>query len=484
MNSVVLLPDGVGIRNFFCTEFVDLLHPSGDVCVWHGLSDETIAPLASRLSEAVQWKKLPAHRETLLERVLRQAKLYAQLYWKQEGGLATPQAKRRMVSRRARLLSTVSKGVARCCATPVGIVRLHRLHERAVLRSAATIESIRRFQKLQPDVVFCTHQRGIPAVPCMAAARRLSIPAATFIYSWDNLPKGRMAVHADHFFVWSDWMRAEMSTYYPEVSAKRVHVVGTPQFEHYFNTVLLRSRQEFLQGLGLDHRKPLVCFSGDDVTTSPFDPEYLADTARAIRQLDPAGRPGLVFRRCPTDLSDRFRRVLHEFPEIRVSEPLWQADVPNDWSRVVPTQQDIALLANLVSHTDVMVNLGSTMAMDAAIFGKPSIYLAYDPAGGMEKNVDSIYNLPHFGCVHELQPVYWARSATDLPSLIPHALKNPCEKEAARQAWLSKIVAQPMQGASRRCVAALRTIVAGRAAEDEFRTGAAAEPREVASSVS
>jgi len=39
----------------------------------------------------------------------------------------------------------------------------------------------------------------------------------------------------------------------------------------------------------------------------------------------------------------------------------------------------------VVHHTDVVVNVGSTMAMDFAILDKPGIYLAYNPQGS-DKN--------------------------------------------------------------------------------------------------
>jgi hypothetical protein len=100
------------------------------------------------------------------------------------------------------------------------------------------------------------------------------------------------------------------------------------------------------------------------------------------------------------------------------------------------------------------VNLGSTMALDFAIHGKPAIFLAYDPAG-TEPWVDQVYRLPHLRCVNELQPVYWARSPEGLGEAVRHALAHPEEKAAARAAWLHRIVALPLDRASERCAAAL-----------------------------
>ncbi|MFP5288100.1 MAG: UDP-glycosyltransferase, partial [Thermoanaerobaculia bacterium] len=275
---------------------------------------------------------------------------------------------------------------------------------------------------------------------------------ATFIYSWDNLPKGRMAVHPDHFLVWSERMRQELLAYYPEVGLERVHVVGTPQFEPHFDRERIRSRDEFLRAAGLDPDRPVVCFSGDDEATSPYDPAYLADLARAVREL-PEPRPQILFRRAPTDVSGRYSAVLAEHPEIAVCDPLWTATA-GDWTGVAPMPGDLSLLANVAAHCSLVVNLASTMAMDFAIHGKPAVFLDYDPPGAAPWAAD-IYRLPHFRTVHELGPVHWARRVDQLADVIHGALAHPGEKQQARERWLREVAAHPLERASERCVAAL-----------------------------
>ncbi|HYK43508.1 MAG TPA: UDP-glycosyltransferase, partial [Thermoanaerobaculia bacterium] len=297
------------------------------------------------------------------------------------------------------------------------------------------------------------------AVPAMLAARARGVPTATFIYSWDNLPKGRMPVRADFYLVWSDFMKAELLSYYPDVTADRVRIVGTPQFESYADSGLEESRTTFLQRLNLDPKKSVVCFSGDDPGCSPYDPEYLRDLARSLRSVPESIRPQIVFRRSPVDWSGRYDDVLREYPEIAVSDPKWQRVSDGDWSQILPTREDVGLLVNLVRHSDLVVNLGSTMAMDFAAFEKPAIYVAYNPVSNDPHwSVEDVYRRPHFGSVHELQPVYWARSRENLADLVMHALNQPGEKSEARQKWLHRHVLQPMAGASRRAADTLRQL--------------------------
>jgi len=471
MKFLIVTPDGLGIRNFLCGPFIELLLSEGEVVVWHAFSDKTLAPHRERWKEAVRWERLPSVREGLRERVLRQAKIYAQLYWHYEEDSSEAVLKFLRPSGRwfNHALAFTSRYLGRLLGNSKGVVWLDRQHAAA----ASSAEYLEPFKKLlereRPDVVFCTHQRASSAVPAMLAARSLGISTATFIYSWDNLPKGRMAVHADHFLVWSEFMRQQLLHYYPEVQEQQIHVVGTPQFEHYFNRSLVQPRERFLQNLGLDPQRPVVCFSGDDLTTSPHDPEYLADLAEGLRTLPTDQRPQILFRRCPVDTTDRYRRVIEKYPEIVVSVPLWTSDADGDWSKSIPTIDDIALLVNVVYHSDVVVNLGSTMAMDFAILNKPAIYIAYDPksVNGFW-SIHNTYRLPHLRCVHELQPILWARAPGELGNLVVRALSQPEEKSEARQAWLDQQVMHPLSRASARCYQALRLIAEDKAT-DEYR---------------
>ncbi len=461
MNLLLVIPDGTGIRNFLCTDFIEAAAAAGTVTVWHALPLATVAPFQARWGDRVRWLPLPPFREGIVARVLRQAKVYGQLYWQREPGLDLVL---RQLRPRGRLgvrgLGTAARVLGTLAAGPRRLHWLDTLHWAAAGWDGAAYDTVLRL--VQPDVVFCTHQRAGRAVPALLAARRAGIPTATFIYSWDNLPKGRMAVPADHYLVWSRHMAAEMATYYPDVGAARVHIVGTPQFEHYGNAALIQPRAAFLARLGLSADRPVICFSGDDAASSPYDPSYLADLAAAVRALPAPARPQLVFRRCPADVGERYAAVLARYPEIAVSDPLWTRPAAGtDWTAAVPTPADVALLANLVAHCDLVVNIGSTMAMDFAVKGKPAIYLRYNPVdlpADSDWTITNIYALPHFRSVHALQPVYWAEAATDLGALVQQALVQPGEKAGARQAWLDHHVQAPLDRAGARCLAALAAL--------------------------
>ena len=447
----LVVPDGVGIRNFFCTRVIDLLLESGEVVVWHALPRESVAPFQARWGDRLRWVDLPRIHDGVAERFFRQAKIFAQLYWQGKQTTDIQLKRRRPPSRlKARLLYSAARLIGRISSRPGGILWLDRMHCKAAARAPHMKEFMTFLDHERPSMLFCTHQRALEAVPAMLAARELGIRSAVFIYSWDNLPKGRMPVYADTYVVWSDYMKAELLKYYPDVIPERVDVVGTPQFENYFDRSLIVPREQFFSELGLDTGRPVVCFSGNDVT-SPFDPFYLEDLAVALQNIPAEHRPQILFRRSPVDTSDRFDDVLRRHPEIAVSNPRWQLVKGGEWSQLVPTQEDGTLLVNVVYHSDIVVNVGSTMGMDFAIFDKPGIYIAYNPAGSDGRwNIHEVYKLPHFVPVHQIQPIYWARSSQELGDLVLRGLTHKSEKSLERKAWLDLIVSQPLEKASER----------------------------------
>jgi hypothetical protein len=448
---LLVVPDGVGLRTFACSRFpAEVRAQGGQLAVWHALPDEVLGEHQAALGEDVPLHRLPVRREPVAARVLRTGKRFAPLYGEREAG-----TEKLLVDRASTPVDHVvhhaGKVLGRAlAAAPSALPAVERAHARASL-GRGDDPWTEQLHELRPDVVLCTHQRAGIAVPAVAAARRLGIPTATFVHSWDNLPKGRMAVAADHVLVWSDKMAEDLRRYQPDVDPATVHVVGTPQLEAHLERGGARPRQAYLQDLGLDPDRPVVVWSGGDRTTSPRDPQYLADLAEAVTSLSPP--PQVVFRRSPADHSDRYDEVLAAHPDVVVADPAWAAPADGGWDRAVPHPDDLAQLAELAHHADLVVNLGSTVAMDFAVHDTPALFVRYDPGGIDDRDWDvhDIYRLPHFASVHRTDPVGWVDHQDELAAAVAHALAHPEEHAHGRRAWLALEVAHPLDEASRRC---------------------------------
>ena len=185
-----------------------------------------------------------------------------------------------------------------------GLNRIRKNISKNERKTKLYFDSLATLQTENPAMVFCTNQRITTAVASILAAQDLGIPTATFIFSWDNLPKGTKIIETDYYFVWSEHMKNELQYYYPQVNENQIIVTGTPQFVPHFDKKIIESKETFYEKHHLDFNKKYICFSGDDVTTSPNDPQYLSDVVKAVKYLNTKGNNiGILFRRCPVDFS-------------------------------------------------------------------------------------------------------------------------------------------------------------------------------------
>ena len=308
-------------------------------------------------------------------------------------------------------------------------------------------------EKEKPDFVFCTNQRPVTAIAPLTAAKDLRINTGTFIFSWDNLPKATMVVEPDHYFVWSENMKQQLLKYYPFIDKEQIHITGSPQFEPHFDLQLTQTREDFFRENGLDEDKEYICFSGDDITTSPDDPQYLRDVAVAIKSLNKQHyNIGIIFRRNPVDHSGRYDEVLEEFKDIIISlDPKWKK-YGSGWNTVLPTAEDIQLQINTILHTKAVINLGSSMVFDYISFNKPCLFLNYDVDQKKDTSwsVEKIYNFVHFRSMPSKKAVFWLNSKEEIAEKLKLALSATPEDLEETKKWFQKINVHPPQEASQR----------------------------------
>jgi hypothetical protein len=463
MTVLFVIPDCLGIRNFLHSRVLEILIQKGNqVAVWHTFDEQVLAQM--QLHPSVRFHRLPAWREGVIERLLREAKVYAQLvrFCQRDNNILALRQRFRAAGGTQKKIIALAAFLLGCLFSGRhGSGRLARWHSRAA-RANNLVAFRQTLMDVNPNLVFCTHQRAAYAVPCLEVARELKIPTATFVYSWDNPPKGRMAVSADFYFAWSKHMAAELMTYCPDITERQIKITGTPQFEPYFNPDLTISREEFCRNNGLDAARPIVCFSGGDSITSPYDHHYLADVANELTHWPQATAPQLIFRPIPADLSTRYDSVVASNPAIAVSKPRWRMpEGEASWEGVIPLREDSALLANLVTYCDAVINLGSTMGLDFAMKGKPAININYNTQGVDEARwtIRDYYRVPHFKTVHQLNPVFWINSRAEIRQVLAQALGGVEEKKLAREKWKETLVQHPPELASERIVRAMEDII-------------------------
>lgn len=456
----ILLPDGIGLRNFAYSDFYKLgISNEFDVVFWNNtpfeLSDLGFSEIKITNSKNNPLTDVFKNARKQIELNLNIKKSSDLVYNTYRFPFSYKNIKSAIKSSTTRLLTKVYSS-----ENGLKIVR-----NKIISSERKTLfykESLATLKKESPALVFCTNQRSSSAIAPIVAAQDLGIPTATFIFSWDNLPKATMVVETDYYFVWSEHMKSELLHYYPYIENERVFVTGTPQFETHYDTSRLMSKESFFEKYNLDSTKKYICYSGDDVTTCPDDPEYLNDVATAVSQLNDEGQNlGIIFRRCPVDFSTRFDATLKKFDNcIFPIAPLWKR-IGDGWNTILPTNEDLDLQLNTMHHTEFVINLGSSMVFDYVTQNKSCMYINYDVKNKViqDWSVKKIYNYIHFRSMPSKQAVVWINRPESIKNLILENINTNFETIENAQLWFHKIVAQPANKSSERIWEAIKSIV-------------------------
>ncbi len=447
----ILLPDGVGLRNFAFTSFVEEGEKLGwEVVFWN----HTLFDLTELGYKEIKLTGKPRAFTDLVKR----AKINAELNYFEEKfddqvyqSYKFPSSNK---SIKAKIKNAIVHQLTKIYQGEKGLQKLRGKLKNSERKSVIYKNCKDVLEREKPDFVFCTNQRPVNAIAPLTAAQDLEIPTGTFIFSWDNLPKATLIVEPDFYFVWSEYMKEELINYYPFINSNRIFITGSPQFEPHFNLKLRRTREEFFEEKNLDLNQEYICFSGDDITTSPDDPQYLNDVAEAIQILNKnrETKLGILFRRCPVDFSDRYDIILEKYKDLIVPvAPKWK-QVGGNWNSVFPTQEDLTLQVNTILHSKAVINLGSSMVFDFAVFDKPCLFLNYNVENKKDKNwsIEKVYNFVHFRSMPIGKEVFWIKSKEEMGLNLKAALENSNKTVEEAKHWFEKINVFPAEKASER----------------------------------
>jgi hypothetical protein len=457
----ILLPDGIGLRNFAFTNFHKMgLEKEFDVTFWNTTPFNL---------DALGFRELKIENPRIhpLTEFYKNAQIQIELNQNIIKAKDTIYNSYRFSSTNKNIKSFIKNSVLKWIIffnnSPKGLNRIKdkiNLNER---KTKLYFDSLEILKQEKPALVFCTNQTITTAVAPILAAQDLGIPTASFIFSWDNLPKGIKIIATDFYFVWSEHMKNELQYYYPDIKGSQIFITGTPQFEPHYEKQFLITKEVFFNQNGLDLSKKYICFSGDDVTTSPNDPHYLLDVVKAVEQLNAKGHNlGIIFRRCPVDFSNRYDFVSEKYNDIIVCiAPLWK-NIGDTWSTVLPTKEDLILQMNTIYHSEFVVNLGSSMVFDFAALQKPCFYINYNSKNKKIENWNSqtIYNFVHFRSMPNKECVFWINNPDEIEDCIIKGMGNEAKNviDNAKK-WFEIINQHPPEKASERIWDAIEMIL-------------------------
>lgn len=434
---LLLVPDGTGVKNYLYSDA--LYHVDCKYTLLHDFNKNTVDYLKENTFVS-EYRSLPRFRESVKEKYLRERSQLLRLQHfseivKNETLITNYRPKKNTLKKKLFYKAVEWNSRNKSYAD---IVKLDAQYLKLIRKNPVYKVLKKQLEQLQPEVIFCTHQRAIIAPYVFVAAKDLGIKTATVIYSWDNIPKARLMLRADEYYVWSQHMKEEMELFYPEIDSSLIKISGTPQFQFYKDPHQIVDREEFASRYGLDASKKWICYSGDDELTSPNDPQYLDDLASELKNNALDCDYQIVFRRCPVDYSDRFNQVLKKHHDIiKPIDPEWTD--AGTYASVFPKIEDVGLLVNTVFHCEMVFNVGSTMAFDFLQFEKPCIYINYDIENNKDWSVKITYAFQHFRSMPSKEVVLWLDEKEDLIKMLQNILDSKYNLNVTKT-WFDSIV--------------------------------------------
>jgi hypothetical protein len=330
---------------------------------------------------------------------------------------------------------------------PLGVEHwLERRLERLLVERAAPEATLDWLRAVRPAVVLAMYPFLEKQMVTVAAAKQLGIPVLAFITSWDNLTtKARLVYDYDGYVVWSEQMKRELHEFYPRSRRRPVTVAGAPQYDVFFQEQYRQPRDAFLRCYGLDPARPVIlyCLGSPNMIREDYGALQFLERAAGHAAL---ARAQVIVRAHPA----HFEKDLHALDQVRARFPHVVIQGPHRHWENFPFQgeQGIVEWVNTVRHADVVINLSSTMTVDAAIFDRPVVNLDFDPEPGrpnqqMIKEINREWN--HSGPIARSGGVWLAGDIDEVVRATAAYLDNPALHRAERR-WIVEHVCGAADG--------------------------------------
>jgi hypothetical protein len=296
------------------------------------------------------------------------------------------------------------------------------------------------FARERPDLVV-TPTSGLyfSEGPLLGRADRARVPAIAVDLSWDHFttktaPLRRVAAMA----VWNQVMKqqaVEIHGYRPE----QVEVAGVPQFDLYADRAALASREAFCQRIGADPARKLIALT----TVPPVLYRYHDRAVEALADAIDSGCFGpaqVLVRVHPRDDLEAYGRFAGRLNVI-VEKPFRTGRVA-EGSTVDPSGDDRRHLANTLAHADVVVNVASTIAIEAAICDTPVVNIGFDGEQELDflDSARRYYRYTHYKPLVDAGAVRVAGNPTELVELVERYLREPSLDQAGRARAVEELV--------------------------------------------
>ena len=293
----------------------------------------------------------------------------------------------------------------------------------------------RLFDRHRPSLLISSSPGLIfSEVPLLRTAVRRGVRAMAVDPSWDNFTNKLLPVRrVDRLIVWNDLMKQQaiaLHGYAPD----EVRIAGTPQWDLYFKDGTVTTRDVYFRGIGADPSRQLITLTTTPRELYPHHDHVLRVLIRAMQ--DGAWRQPvqLLVRLHPRDERDAYAEF-ERTPHVMIEKPFRATVKAGDGMAIDITADNQRHLANTMRHSDVVVNVASTLAIEAAIFDTPVVNISFDgeTPSEFERSARRYYRFTHYANITRHHAVRVAESPAQLVEQVGRYLDDPSLDAAGRR---------------------------------------------------
>lgn len=295
------------------------------------------------------------------------------------------------------------------------------------------------FDKYNPDIVLSTSIDSRLDVAMLKEARRRKVATVSMPKSWDCLHSMYYRFVPDYFLAPNN-IAKQVVIDIQDIPAKRISVVGLPQFDWYCRKSIIKSREEYCRDKGFDPNRRLIFFGSEGIWAK-HDVDIAAKIYEWIAKDQLALPCQLLVRPHYSNCDQDVFRALRGKPNVHVDAYRVTNFLFDKWD---PSAEEMIDFINSLYHCDIMINIASTLTLDAACFDRPIINPnfggVYEEGNKNGRDVTWMqYESDHFKLVLETGATKKVATPHELKEKINNYLLNPQLDAKERSLLVNKL---------------------------------------------
>ncbi|OJI07366.1 hypothetical protein BK004_01385 [bacterium CG10_46_32] len=314
----------------------------------------------------------------------------------------------------------------------------------------------RYFDEYQPNEVFGTSVVSSLDIAFMKEARRRNIVTIAMPKTWDNIMNGYFRFTPDYFLVHNEMARG-LTAQYQHMPKEKMFVVGMPQFDWYRKEGVLNSRAEHWKSKGLDPNQAVIFFGSAGIWAA--HDHAIPELIYGWIEHGELAKPCQLFLRPHfSNVHDDMFKNLRGKKGIAIDDYKMVNTFSDNWD---PTVQDTIDFTNSVVYCDIMINIGSTLSLDASCVDRPILNPAFGCSfqGGEDVTYPYQYGADHYQWVLSENATKLSFNPKELKQQLNEYLVHPEEEQEERKNLINKLCYRVDGLASQRIVDAINSSV-------------------------